>query len=362
MAVARPEPGGPALSEEEIIRLAGALAAGGAGRSPGLSRGIGDDAAVLALSAGDYVVTTDLLVEGVHFDLGLMGAEDAGRRAMAANLSDLAAMGAWPRWGFLSLGLKAPARSGLVEGLIRGLTALGEEHGLALAGGDTVRAPQTLLNLCLIGAMQGVRPVLRSGARPGDAVCVTGVPGLSAGGLAWLLAGLERPELLDDPLAAPLIQAHRRPAPRLAAGRALAGSGLVTAMMDISDGIASDLARLALASGAGALVREAWLPPAPALTEAARRLGADPQAQPLAWALAGGEDFELLFTCAPESVAGLSRLVAEAEPGLMVSRVGEMISGAGLFLEMADGRRRDIAFRGYDHFGHDQNPKGESPS
>jgi thiamine-monophosphate kinase len=351
--VSEPLPGGPGLSEEEIIRLAGALAAGaaGAGPSAGLKLGIGDDAAVLDLAQGEYVVTTDLMVEGVHFDLALMAPADVGWRAMAANLSDLAAMGALPRWGFLSLGLKPPAREDLVRGLLGGMLELGSTHGLALAGGDTVRAPVGLVNLCLIGAMAGVTPVTRAGARAGQAVCVTGWLGQAAGGLAWLQAGGDA----KDPLAAPLVAAHRRPTPRLAAGRALAVSGLVTAMMDLSDGVASDLARLALASGEaagaplGAVVAAEAVPVSEAAGEAAQRLGADA----LAWALTGGEDFELLFTCRPADAPALARAVQAAEPGLAVTVLGEITAEPGLWLAHADGRRAEMSFQGYDHFGYD---------
>lgn len=352
--MSEPRPGGPGLREEEIIRLAGRMAAG-AGPLPGLKLGIGDDAAVLELGGGQYVVTTDLMVEGVHFDLSLMSAADVGWRAMAANLSDLAAMGAKPGWGFLSLGLKPPAREELVAGLLGGMLELAGRHGLALAGGDTVRAPVGLLNLCLIGDMAGVAPVTRSGARAGQAVCVTGWLGQAAAGLAWLQAGADP----DEAIAAPLVKAHRRPLPRLAAGRALAASGLVTAMMDLSDGVASDLARLALASAEasggplGAVVNAEAVPISPQARQAAARLGGDPQADPLAWALTGGEDFELLFTCRPEDVPALARLVAEAEPGLAVTALGEITTEPGLWLARADGRRAEMSFQGYDHFGYD---------
>jgi thiamine-monophosphate kinase len=288
----------------------------------------------------------------VHFDLALMTPQDVGWRAMAANLSDLAAMGALPRWGFLSLGLKAPAGEELVAGLLAGMLELGQAHGLALAGGDTVRAPAGLINLCLIGAMEGVRPALRSSARAEQTVCVTGWLGQAAGGLAWLQAGGDP----SDPLAAPLVQAHRRPVPRLAVGRALAASGLVTAMMDLSDGVASDLARLTRASAEaagvslGAMLRAEASPVSEGLREMARRLGADPLAKPLEWALTGGEDFELLFTCLPEDFPDLALLVETTEPGLKVTPLGEITVEPGLWLVHPDGRRTEMAFQGYDHF------------
>ncbi|MCA1906702.1 MAG: thiamine-phosphate kinase, partial [Desulfarculus sp.] len=175
------------LSEEDVIRLVQSLSAGTG--SHGLCVGIGDDAAVLHHTGGSLVVTTDLLVEGVHFDLAYTSAYDLGWRAMAANLSDIAAMGALPRWSFLSLGLAGPPEEEFVASLVRGMADLAGPQGLVLAGGDTVKAPQVIVNLCLIGDAAGVGPLLRSGARPGQAVCVTGSLGASAAGLAWLGRG-----------------------------------------------------------------------------------------------------------------------------------------------------------------------------
>lgn len=331
-------PPGASPSEEEVVRLIESLAGGAEGE---LLVGIGDDAAVLASSARNLVVTTDLLVEGVHFDLGLISPYDLGGRAMAANLSDLAGMGALPRWGFLSLGLPPRPQPEFVEALIRGLVEFGRRYGLILAGGDTVRAPQVLINLCLIGQADPVKPTLRSGARVGDAVCVSGRLGRSAAGLAWLRAGGDP----QAPQAAAAVQAHLRPTPRVAAGRALAESGRVHAMMDLSDGLATDLYRLARASGLGARVQAQRLPVGGPTRLLAQRLGADP----LDWALKGGEDFELLFTCDPGDLELLAQLATEAEPGLELARVGSVVREPGVWLEDGD-RAVDIGLQGYDHF------------
>jgi thiamine-monophosphate kinase len=328
-----------ALSEEEVIRLVQSLA----GESHDeLVVGIGDDAAVLRLGGQAICVTTDLMLEGVHFDLAYMKPFEVGWRAMAANLSDLAAMGARPRWGLLSLGLTPPVERELVEGLLGGVMELASAHGLTLAGGDTVASPRLLISLCLLGAAEPRRPVLRRGAHPGDAVCVTGRLGEAAAGLAWLKRGGRR----DDPLAASAVECFLRPAPRVAAGRALAQSGRAHAMMDISDGLASDLARLCQASQVGATVEERLLPIGDHTRAVAQALGTSA----LDWALAGGEDFELLFTCAPQDVDLLAELVADQEPGLAVTRVGEVHPGRGVFLRGADGRMRDITLTGFDHF------------
>lgn len=326
-------------NEEDVVRLIASLACKGGDE---LRVGIGDDCAVLSLGGRLWCVTTDLMVEGVHFDLAYFTPYDLGRRVMAANLSDLAAMGADPRWGFLSLGMGPRPDSAFLRGVIRGLSDLGKQYGLSLAGGDTVRSPALILNLCIMGLAQGQGPLLRSGARPGDAICVTGRLGASAAGLAWLQKGGDS----DDPAALEAVKAHLRPVPRVAAGRALAQSGRVHAMMDLSDGLATDLARLAVASQVGAEVLAERLPVDRTTRELAQRLGTDP----LEWALSGGEDFELLFTCEPAEVELLAEIVEEAEAGLTVTRVGRITRGTGVELVGPDKQRRQIAFSGFDHF------------
>lgn len=332
-------PQAASLTEEEVVRLIRSLAGEG---GTGLLVGIGDDAAVLAVGGSQVVVTTDVMVEGVHFNLDWTTPYDLGRRVMAANLSDLAAMGALPRWGFLSLGLPPRPQGDFLEGLMRGMVDLGRAHGLTLAGGDTVRSAQLFLNLCLLGLADPCRPALRSGARDGDAVCVTGGLGGSAAGLAWLAAGRDP----ADPFAAPALEAFLRPTPRVAAGRALAESGRVHAMMDLSDGLATDLFRLCRASHLGARVEAHAVPVEPAVAALAAELGVDP----MEWALTGGEDFELLFTCSPGDVTLLSELAAEAEHGLAVGRVGTVERSVGVVLRGPDGEETEISLKGFDHF------------
>lgn len=334
----KPPPPVSFLSEEEVVRLIQSLAGAAEGE---LVVGIGDDAAVVASQARNLVVTTDLLVEGVHFDLKFIRPYDLGGRAMAANLSDLAAMGALPRWGFLSLGLPPRPQASFVEELVRGLVEFGRRYGLSLAGGDTVRSPQVVLNLCLIGQADPVKPLLRSGGRAGDAVCVSGRLGRSAAGLAWLQSGGDP----AAPEAAAAVEVHLRPLPRVAGGRALAESGRVHAMMDLSDGLATDLYRLCRASGLGARVQAQRLPLDGATRLLAAKLGADP----LDWALRGGEDFELLFTCDPGDLELLTQLLAESEPGLETTRVGSLVREPGVRLEDG-GQVQEIGLSGYDHF------------
>jgi thiamine-monophosphate kinase len=327
------------MSEEEIIRLAQSLAGES---SDELFVGIGDDAAVLSLAGSEFCVTTDLMVEGVHFDLSYTSPRDLGIKAMAANLSDLAAMGALPRWGFLSLGLPPRPSRRLVESIFGGVMEMCRKYGLTLAGGDTVRAPQLLINLCLIGAAEKRSPVLRSGALPGDAVCVTGMLGSSAAGLAWLGSGGR----VDDEDAAWAVGAHLRPQPRVEAGRVLAQSERVNSMMDLSDGLATDLARLCEASQVKAQVDEKSLPMADGAPALAEKLGADASG----WALMGGEDFELLFTCSPGNVELLQELVQDSQPGLTVTQVGKISKGRGVHLRRSDGSEQEITLKGFDHF------------
>lgn len=338
-----PVSGDVPVTEEDVIRLIQSLAGAS---SDELAVGIGDDAAVLRLGGAAFCVTTDLMVEGVHFNLAYISPYDLGRRAIAANLSDLAAMGARPRWGFLSLGLPGRPNRDFVEGLVRGVMDLGREHGLDLAGGDTVSAPQLVINLCLVGAAEAQEPVLRSGAREGDAICVTGRLGAAAAGLAWLAQGGSP----NDPEAASVVEAHLRPQPRVAAGRILAQSGRVSAMIDVSDGLATDLARLCAASQTGALVKQDRLPLDEPTRDMAQRLEADA----LDWALTGGEDFELLFTCAKGDVPILKTLLAEEDSELPISRIGIISTGRGVLLERSDGRQEEITHQGYDHFREEQ--------
>lgn len=327
------------FNEEAIIELIRELAGGD---PPELVAGIGDDAAVIAPGPNPWLVTTDLLVEGVHFKLDYLSPGDVGHRAMAANLSDIAAMGGTPRWGFLSLGLPKPPQREMVTELVSAMVALGGEHGLHLAGGDTTAAPKVTVNLCLIGEAPDSGPLVRSGARPGDAVCVTGHLGASAAGLYWFLGGR------DVSKAPQSTAAHARPQPRLTAGRALAASGLVHAMMDISDGLASDLARLARASGCAAEVSAELVP----ISDETRLVADELRADALNWAIGGGEDFELLFTCAPDDVAALGDAVAESSHGLTVHRVGVINEGSGVSMLIKDGERIDITMGGWDHFTH----------
>jgi thiamine-monophosphate kinase len=274
-----------------IARLRARLAA----PSPGLIRGIGDDAAVLMPTPGlALLATADALLEEVHFSFRFSSPAAVGYRAMIANLSDIAAMGGIPRAALVCLGLPPPAALDVVDGLYEGLHRAAASAGAAIAGGDTVRSPAgVLLAVTVLGEVEPDRCVARAGARPGDRLWVSGPLGGSAAGLAWLRAhgpGAEAPGAVRDAVAC-----HEAPAARLALGRALALDGVAKAMLDVSDGIGGDARRMAEESGVGVRIESARIPVHPGAAEVARRLGGDA----LGWAIGGGEDYELLFAADP---------------------------------------------------------------
>jgi thiamine-monophosphate kinase len=264
-----------------IARLTGGLRPGA-----GVEVGVGDDAAVLRPTPGrKLVVTTDVLVEGRHFTAALSDPEDWGWKAVAVNASDVAAMGAVARWLVLALTVPAATEVGTLQRVYAGIGEACGAFGVALAGGDTAAGPALSLAVTALGEAEEV--VTRAGARPGDRLVVTGPLGAAAAGLALL-------ERDDEPARSllgrfpGLAAAHRRPTPDLGMGPRLAQAG-ATAMVDVSDGLAGDALHLAEASGVGVEIRDATLPLAPGVAEAAALLGGDPARL----ALGGGEDFVL---------------------------------------------------------------------
>ncbi len=299
--------------------------------------GIGDDAAVLDVG-GRAVVTHDMLVDGVHFRLATTGLRDLGWKALAVNLSDLAAMGAEPVAAFVGLGLPAGALAAAdIDELYAGIDDLAGPAGVTVAGGDVTSSPVLVLGVTAVGrALEGVEPVRRGGGRAGDVLCVTGFLGAAAAGLRLL----EDPRLLPElPERAALVAAQRRPAPRLAAGRRLAEGG-ATAMMDLSDGLALDAGRLAAACGLHAAIDLAALPVAPGVAEVAAATDADPAGL----AAAGGEDYELLAALPPAAVDACRRGL-----GVPLTVVGRLVEGDGVTLRGADGAPWEPGTRGWVH-------------
>jgi thiamine-monophosphate kinase len=299
--------------------------------------GIGDDAAVLAVPSGqELVVAIDTLVEGVHFPRGTAAA-DIGWKALAVNLSDLAAMGASPAWALLALTLPA-ADPAFVEGFAEGFARLARPWRLALVGGDTTRGP-----LCISVAVHGFVPpgkaLLRSGARVGDAILVTGTLGDAAAGL-HLVQHPAPPDESRASLREFLLERLNRPTPRLAAGAALRGQA--HACVDISDGLLADLGHICRASGVGAEIDAALLPRSPAL------LGMFDDASALHFALSGGDDYELCFTVPAQRLADVQSDLARI--GCGVTRIGRIVEGEGVRVRGSDGEWLPGDRQGWEHF------------
>jgi thiamine-monophosphate kinase len=330
-------------SEAGVVATIRRLAAGGAAR--GVRVGIGDDCAVLTPTPGTLLVaTTDLLLENVHFRRRWAEPADIGWKALAVNLSDIASMGADPRWALVALACPETTDDEEVEAFFEGMLALAALHDVAVVGGDTTASPAGwLVNVTLL-AETAAPPVLRSSARPGHVVAVTGRLGRSAAGLALLEAGAAPPEI-DPPLRADLVDAHLRPRPRVAEGRWLAREGSVGAMMDLSDGLATDLQRLTAESGVGARIEVERLPIDPATRRVADGLGADP----VAWATGGGEDYELLLTCPPAAFERLADGLTAVSAGARPTAIGEIVATPRV--TYVDVRGREVPVRrGFEHF------------
>ena len=297
---------------------------------------VGDDAALIRPSAGmQLAISTDMLVAGTHF-FADTDPENLGWKTLAVNVSDLAAMGAQPRWVVLAASLPAPDEA-WIAAFARGFFACSEAFGIDVIGGDTTRGP---LNLCptIFGEVPVGSAVTRAGARPGDDLWVSGAPGRAALGLAQLrgeatLAGADRADCLA---------ALQRPQPRVALGLAL--RGLASAMLDVSDGLLGDLGHILEQSAVGAVISEEALPLAPlqaACGDAALAFRA---------CTAGGDDYELLFTAPAAHRAEVGALAGQL--GLPLHRIGAITPpDQGLRLRGHDGQLRPLAARGYDHFG-----------
>ena len=295
---------------------------------------VGDDCAILQpASEEQWAVSTDTLVEGVHF-LPAVDPAALGHKALAVNLSDLAACGAEPRCFFLALALPNVDEAWL-ESFSRGMFALADAHGCVLAGGDTTRSPHgVVITLTVMGAVPQGQALLRSGARPGDELWVSGVLGDAAFGLA-----VRRGESRAGSEAAAGIERLDRPLARVALGRAL--RRLATSAIDVSDGLLGDLGHIVERSAVGA--RVAW-DRVPRSVELRRQ----PEADQRRWALTGGDDYELLFTAPAGRWEDVERAAGEA--GTSVVRIGEITSTGRLELVDGTGRPMDTAPRAFDHF------------
>ena len=329
------------MDENQIVQL---LSARFGARSPSLIKGIGDDAAVLhPRGAREYmVITTDMLLEDVDFCRSWMTPAQLGHKSLAVNLSDLAAMGAMPRFFTVSIALPRDVGIDWIAGFYRGMRTLANRQGAILIGGDLSRSPagiQTVITA--IGETSDRRPVYRSGGQPGDFLYVTGVLGRAAAGLSLLWRGSIRGKNAAERKA---LQSHRVPEPRCVVGTWLARSRFVRCMIDLSDGLSMDLPRLCTASRTGA---EIWGDRLPVFSPARRW-----QSDPLTLALHGGEDFELLFAVASRKAAGFEQAYPSEFPP--ISRIGRLRREPGVF--WSTGRAaplQPLIPAGFDHFRSD---------
>ncbi|QGU31808.1 thiamine-phosphate kinase [Thermochromatium tepidum] len=297
---------------------------------PDVVLGVGDDCALLEVPPGQRLaVSIDTLVSGVHF-FADCNPEHIGHKALAVGLSDLAAMGAEPAWATLALTLPAPEED-WIRAFTLGLGRLANVHGMHVVGGDTTRGPLSV-TVQVHGLVPKGAAIRRSGARPGDAVFVSGTLGDAGLALRRMLSG--------EPVAPELRHRLECPAPRVALGRQL--RGIATAMIDLSDGLAGDLGHILTASGVGADLELERLPLTPQV--AAVVAATNDWSLPLT----AGDDYELCFCVPPAHIATIGPLAETL--GLPLTRVGWIRAGAGLAARAADGGRRTLPARGYDHF------------
>ena len=325
-----------------------------------LITGIGDDAAVVRESGNrDLVISTDLLIEEIDFHRETIPANLLGHKALAVSLSDIAAMGARPLWALISFGLpESTWDSDFKEQFFAGYLALADRYSVTLAGGDISKSQQIVIDSIVAGEVKTGRALLRSTAQPGDQIFVTGNLGGAAAGLKLIELGARvnadssRPETdargqsgnetSDDHAIQSLLLRQLAPQPRVGWGMVLGEEQLATSMIDISDGLSSDLHHLCTESNVGAIIDASSLP----LDENVKHLCGRRALDPLALALHGGEDFELLFTVAPENIVRLPKRV----DGTFISRVGEVTAQSDRILIRERDRSWQLHPQGFTHF------------
>lgn len=339
-------------------------------RMRGVTKGIGDDAASVDLEAASdgisggkrLLLAVDTMVETVHFADCTMRDEDVGFKALAATISDIAAMGGVPLHALVSVSMPKRYGADRMKRVYDGLYACAARYGIAVVGGDTTSSPEHMvISVTLTGTVEAGEELLRSGAKPGDAIFVTGPVGMSAAGLHLLQAAGGRPDslLADDPSLEVLLTAHQRPVPSVLAGRLLLRSGACRSLNDISDGLASEAWELAEASGLRLVLEQRLLPKSGSMCAYAAQAGVDP----LEWMLYGGEDYVLVGTVARPSVESVK--AAFKDHGLPFYVIGETEEGEPGVELLPESKRWDgkkeaaamaisrlpLAKRGYNHFG-----------
>ncbi|MGD0403892.1 MAG: thiamine-phosphate kinase [Candidatus Acidiferrales bacterium] len=325
----------------------------GGRRDPTLRLGIGDDAAVIASRAHhDWVLSCDAFLEGVHFLAKTHPPDSVGYKSLVRATSDLAAMGANPRFFLLTLAIPAGRTGTWLDGFLRGMSRAARAMNMVLLGGDTTKSRTVSISITVLGEIPRGRAVTRSGARPGDLIYVSGTLGRAQLGLEILRSNAPRARALTarspnkrGPQLRCLLRPHLFPTIRLDLGAWLANHRIASAMMDISDGLSTDLARLCTASRVGAQIRSASIPKV-ALPETLPKHLKRRNLDPLNMALHGGDDYELLFTVPPRHIKKLNKA-----PGFsQLTSIGEITRGRSIVLISPDGREKPLTSQGWDPF------------
>lgn len=313
-------------------------------------QGIGDDAAVLQPGKGQLLVTGDMLVESVHFLPGKITMFQLGYKSMAVSLSDIAAMGGIPRHALVSLAIPGHTAVEEIEELYRGMKSILSRYAVNLVGGDTVKSPVLTIDVTVLGETGPAGAILRKGAHPGDAVMVTGTPGVSAAGLELLLNPGEWSGKLSPAEREHLLGAHLTPVPALEQSGALVQLGCVTSMIDSSDGLAGEINHICDRSGVGAEIYSDKIPLGGAVARAAGLAGKNA----LDWMLYGGEDYQLLFTVPSGEAGRVIDVFAEKKlgPVAVIGTIVEKERGIRLFMSPQESVL--LAPSAYNHFTKDK--------
>jgi thiamine-monophosphate kinase len=316
-----------------------------------LKMGIGDDAALVSAAGHvEWVLSCDTFLEDVHFRMQTHPPDSVGFKALARAASDLAAMGATPRYFLLTLALPTARTGAWLDAFLNGVARASREVGITLIGGDTSRSRTVFVSITVLGEIAPGRELTRSGAHPGDIIYVSGKLGRAQLGLELVLRGNARNRQLRA-----LTQPHLYPKIRIELGSWLAKQRVATSAMDLSDGLSTDLARLCTASQVGAKIYTSKVPSAALPAAAARKLG-NRKSDPLQRALHGGEDYELLFTVSPRQASKLGRAPGAAA----LTAIGEITRNRELILVANDGREEPLKSQGWDPFRHSQHAYANS--
>lgn len=325
------------MAERELIEQ---IRAKRALKSQFLFKGIGDDCAVFGHSSDTlWLTSTDMLVEDVHFSIKLHPAHLLGRKTIAVNLSDIAAMGGKPEFVLLSVALSPQLNDEWVNEYINGVLEICDQYDCQLIGGDTVSSKISTFSVTVIGRAVG-KPVYRSGAMAGDDIYVSGVLGSS--GLGLQLLQNSTVNNTEEKIPHNFIQSHLNPTPQVELGIQLSKSKLISAMQDISDGIATDLAHICKESRVGAEVFQQLLPADQGFKKWCGMTGCDP----IEMMLSGGEDYQLLFVAKKENRNLLEMMAKDVT---QITRIGEITQEAGVYLIDSQGLKREVSYQGYEH-------------